>query len=67
MDYQSVYDAITQRHSVRAFTNQAVDPALILELLDVAARAPSGTNCQPWQVYVATGTARNRIVDEVCA
>ncbi|UOO91063.1 nitroreductase [Vitreoscilla massiliensis] len=67
MDYQTVYQAITGRHSVRAFTSQTVDKALILELLNVAARAPSGTNCQPWQVYVATGAARDRIVTEVCA
>lgn len=67
MDYQTVYKAITGRHSVRAFTDQAVDKDLILELLDVAARAPSGTNCQPWNVYVATGNARERIITEVCA
>lgn len=67
MDYQTVYTAITSRHSVRAFTNQAVPKELILELLNVAARAPSGTNCQPWQVYVATGSTRERIVNEVCA
>ena len=67
MDYQTVDLAITGRHSVRAFTPQAVDKATILELLNVAARAPSGTNCQPWNVYVATGAARDRIVAEVCA
>ncbi|AUZ06206.1 nitroreductase family protein [Vitreoscilla sp. C1] len=67
MDYQSVYDAITGRHSVRAFTPQTVEKDLILELLNVAARAPSGTNCQPWQVYVVTGDKRDQIVAEVCA
>ena len=67
MDYQAVYDAITGRHSVRAFSAQSVDKELILELLNVAARAPSGTNCQPWQVYVVTGNKRQQIIDEVCA
>ena len=59
MDHHSVDQAITGRHSVRAFTSQAVDKATLLELLNIAARAPSGTNCQPWQVYVATGAARD--------
>ena len=67
MDHTAVDQAITGRHSVRAFTSQAVDKATLLELLNIAARAPSGTNCQPWQVYVATGAARDRIVAEVCA
>ena len=67
MDHTAVDQAITGRHSVRAFTSQAVDKVTLLELLNVAARAPSGTNCQPWKVYVATGAARNRIVTEVCA
>ena len=67
MDHHSVDQAITGRHSVRAFTPQAVDKATLLELLNIAARAPSGTNCQPWNVYVATGAARDRIVAEVCA
>ena len=67
MDHHSVDQAITGRHSVRAFTSQTVDKATLLELLNIAARAPSGTNCQPWQVYVATGAARDRIVAEVCA
>ena len=67
MDHTAVDQAITGRHSVRAFTSQAVDKATLLELLNVAARAPSGTNCQPWKVYVATGAARDRIVTEVCA
>ena len=37
--------AITSRMSVRAFTPQAVEKATIEHLLQVASRAPSGTNC----------------------
>lgn len=55
------------RKSVRAFLPTAVPRAMIAELLQVAARAPSGTNTQPWQVHVLTGQMRNRLVDEVCA
>jgi nitroreductase len=33
----------------------------------VAARAPSGTNTQPWKVYVLTGAARQRLSASICA
>jgi len=47
--------AIRGRHSVRAFLPTPVPRTTIEHLLDVAARAPSGTNTQPWQVHVLTG------------
>ena len=59
--------AITSRMSVRAFTPQAVEKATIEHLLQVASRAPSGTNCQPWRVYVLRGESRDTLVDKVCA
>jgi nitroreductase len=62
-----VDDAITSRMSVRAFTPQAVAGADIEALLQVASRAPSGTNCQPWKVYVLQGNSRQTLVDKVCA
>lgn len=48
----SVDEVIRSRRSVRAFTNQVVDETTIREILETAARAPSGTNTQPWRVYV---------------
>jgi nitroreductase len=64
----SVVDAaITSRMSARAFTSQPVARDLIEQILQVASRAPSGTNCQPWKVYVLQGTSRNTLVDQVCA
>ncbi len=59
--------AITSRMSVRAFTDQAVDKALIEQILQVASRAPSGTNCQPWRVYVLQGASQAKLADQVCA
>lgn len=53
--------AITSRRSIRAFLDQPVDRDEIARILDVAARAPSGTNTQPWKVYVLTGAARQRL------
>ncbi|MAH84234.1 MAG: hypothetical protein CBB68_07795 [Rhodospirillaceae bacterium TMED8] len=52
---QSVNDAIRTRHSIRAFLPQPVSYETICEILDVSARAPSGTNMQPWNTYVITG------------
>jgi nitroreductase len=58
IDTASVDAAMSSRRSVRAFLDTPVPRALIEELLQVAARAPSGTNTQPWKVYVLTGQAR---------
>jgi acetoin utilization deacetylase AcuC-like enzyme len=66
-DSQAVDHAITSRMSTRAFTNQAVPKALITEILQVASRAPSGTNTQPWKVYVLQGNSRDTLVEKVCA
>jgi nitroreductase len=50
--------AITTRRSMRAFLDTPVPQSLIEELLQVASRAPSGTNTQPWKVYVLAGTEK---------
>jgi nitroreductase len=60
-------EAITSRMSVRAFTKDAVSKDLILKLLDISARAPSGTNTQPWKAYVVAGNALQSLCEKVCA
>jgi nitroreductase len=59
--------AIESRQSMREFKQTPVPRETILHLLDLAARAPSGTNTQPWKVYVLQGASRNALVDKVCA
>lgn len=59
--------AIDSRMSVRAFTPEPVPRETILELLTLAARAPSGTNTQPWRAYVLQGESRDSLVRKVCA
>jgi nitroreductase len=66
-DVKTVDHAITSRMSARAFTQQPVPKALIEEILQVASRAPSGTNTQPWKVYVVQGAKRDSLVEKVCA
>lgn len=62
-----VDDAITSRHSVRAFLDTPVEVQTIKDILAVSSRAPSGTNTQPWKVYVVTGQKRAEMIDRVCA
>lgn len=57
---------IASRNSVRAYKKDSVDPKLLEHILTFAARAPSGTNMQPWNVYVLTGEAKKRVTDAVC-
>lgn len=67
MSHTTVDAAITSRMSVRAFTPQPVSRQTIADLLQVASRAPSGTNTQPWKVYVLQGASRDALCDKVCA
>jgi nitroreductase len=57
----SVDEAITTRKSVRAFRPDPVPLATVRHILDVAARAPSGTNIQPWKAYVLAGAEKERM------
>ena len=57
----TVDEAITSRRSVRAFLPDPVGEPTIREILDVASWAPSGTNMQPWRVYVTSGETKERV------
>lgn len=63
---QAVEAAVEQRHSVRAFRRDPVPQSIIHRILDVARRAPSGTNTQPWRVYVLTGHKLKQCTDLAC-
>lgn len=52
---------------MRAFLSTPVPREEVESLLAVAARAPSGTNTQPWRVYVLTGEALHSLSDKICA
>ncbi|MGB5705334.1 MAG: nitroreductase family protein [Arenicellales bacterium] len=54
------------RRSLRAFLTTPVSNEVIQEILEKSARAPSGTNMQPWRVYVTTGNSRQALSDAVC-
>ena len=52
---QHVDEAIVYRRSIRSFLPTPVDQEELRKILTVSARAPSGSNTQPWKVYVLTG------------
>ena len=60
-----VEEVVLNRHSVRAFTDQDVDFEIIQDLLQKACYAPSGTNTQPWKVYVVKGDTKLSITEKV--
>ncbi|GAA4491885.1 nitroreductase [Actinoallomurus oryzae] len=50
-----VYEAVLSRRAVRGFVDRAVPRETLERVLSAAARSPSGSNIQPWRVYVLTG------------
>ena len=66
-EQQIVDAAITSRHSIRSFLPEPVAREDIERILEVAARAPSGTNTQPWRVHVVTGAAKARLSNAILA
>ena len=59
--------AIESRQSMREFLPAPVPRALIEHLLELASRAPSGTNTQPWKAYVLQGASKDSLVEKVCS
>ncbi len=67
IDPASVEAVIRGRYSARAFLPDPVPRELLTRLLELASRAPSGVNIQPWKVYVLQGASRDELVARVCA
>lgn len=51
----TVSQAVERRISVRAFKPDPVAGEVVRDILELAARAPSGGNLQPWRVYALSG------------
>ena len=58
--------AIETRQSMREFLPKPVPRDTILHLLELASRAPSGTNTQPWRAYVLQGASKDSLAEKVC-
>jgi nitroreductase len=54
-------DVVLGRRSVRGYKRDPVPKAVIREVIEMAMRAPSSLNTQPWNFYVVTGAPLDRI------
>ena len=58
MDYNNI---VHERRSIRGYQQKPVPRELIEEIIDLAKRAPSSMNTQPWHFHVITGEPLERI------
>ena len=68
MDFETL---VQTRKSVRGFTKEPVPRKVVEDIIEVAKRAPSSMNTQPWHIHVLTGEPleelRRRNMDEMIA
>src|SRR5262249_51766337 len=50
-----VYEAVRTRRAVRGFIDRPVPVKVLERVVSAASWAPSGSNIQPWHIYVVTG------------
>jgi nitroreductase len=50
-----IVEAIQKRKSIRAFKSDPVPKEILKEIMELALRAPSWANTQPWQFAIVTG------------
>ncbi|KKC24178.1 nitroreductase [Sphingomonas sp. SRS2] len=63
----AIINAVKGRRSVRRFLPTAVPDEVVMEIIEVASRAPSGQNMQPWLIHFVTGDVRDSLCREVTA
>ena len=64
MTDMSLEAAVRARRSVRGFLPDPVPQETLDKVFDLARWSPSGTNIQPWQVYVASGATRDHLREQ---
>ena len=58
---ENIEQAILTRRSIRRFLPNLVKRETVERILSIASHAPSGTNMQPWRVYVISGKAKVKL------
>lgn len=61
----TLVDAIRARRSVRGYLPDPIPSDVLNRIFELAQLAPSNCNVQPWKVYVATGSLRDRLSAEM--
>ena len=64
-DSNLIDQVIESRSSCRAFLDRDIGRETVQDILSVASRAPSGSNIQPWQVYVLQGESLKSLIEKV--
>ena len=67
MSEMSFEIAVMSRRSVRGFQDREVPQDVLNKVFDLARWAPSNTNIQPWQTYVASGATRDALRGQMMA
>jgi nitroreductase len=62
----TVSEAINRRRSIRSFRSDPLPDAAILEILEAARLAPSGSNRQPWRFIVVTDGDEKTRLRKIC-
>ena len=57
----SLVDAVYERRSVRGFLDKEIPQDVLNRIFEIAQRAPSNCNVQPWKVYVASGELKDKL------
>ena len=63
----NAFEALETRRSVRAFLPTPVDRETVEKILALASRAPSGSNIQPWKIWVLAGNAKDNLTNKILA
>ena len=62
----TVPEAIQKRRSTRSFKQVPIPDEMILEMLEAARLAPSGSNSQPWRFVVVTDAEEKKELRRLC-
>jgi nitroreductase len=60
-----VFEAVDSRIACRCFLDKPIEPAIVRDLVERAARVASGGNLQPWYIYAVTGAPLVEIKQQV--
>jgi nitroreductase len=60
-----VFEAARTRRSMRAYRSDPVPLDVLRDIVALGRHAPSGSNIQPWRVYVLTGRTLKRVGDAI--
>jgi nitroreductase len=64
---RSVDAALRSRKAIRAFLPTPISAEMVSDILEVAARSPSGTNTQPWRVRAVSGEVKHKLSSAIQA